>query len=50
MFADDEEDRVAAISRLMTRIVRLEGEGVIERFPDGRFGVVKMGAQRAGAR
>ena len=42
MFADDEEDRVAAISRLMTRIVRLEGEGVIERFPDGRFGVTKM--------
>ena len=46
MFADDEEDRVAAISRLMTRIVRLEGEGVIERFPDGRFGVTKMRSTR----
>ena len=50
MFADDDEDRVSAISRLMTRIVRLEGEGVIERFPDGRFGVVKMAAGRPSGR
>lgn len=44
-FADSDssdDDRVAAISRLMTRIVRLENDGVIERFPDGRFGVVTM--------
>ena len=45
IFADEEgDDRVAAMSRLMTRIVRLEGDGVIERFPDGRFGVVTMDA------
>lgn len=36
------DDRAVAISRLMTRIARLESDGVIERFPDGRFGVVRM--------
>lgn len=46
LFVDDEgSDRARAISGLMTRIVRLEGDGAIERFPDGRFGVVSTGGR-----
>ncbi len=42
LFVDErEENRVGAISNLMTKVARLESEGVIERFPDGRFGVVR---------
>ena len=43
LFADaKEESHMSSVSRLMTRIVRFESEGIIERFPDGRFGVVRM--------
>lgn len=36
------EGGASSVGALMARIARLEAEGAVERFPDGRFGVVKM--------
>ncbi len=38
----EDKNRASATSHLMRRIACLESEGVIERFPDGRFGVVQL--------